>query len=929
MGWPESRGMIRRAIQLSLSVVALLAATRAPGQWVHFQDRTSGSLVVAPGGDDREKDCGLGDFDRDGWQDIVVVRKVPFKDPGGEPDLLLMNEEGVLTDRTAELAPEFLTRLTDARDVFVTDIDGDGWPDLILANTFGDQPVCYRNQGEDPASGEWLGFADESAQRLPHVDVPDLQFCAVCARDITGDGAPDLYFSNYVRAPDIALDLLLINDGDGFFSDESDARLGSLRQSAFGTSVDLRDVDADGDRDIIKTSSLNAAPPWDEIGVFILFNDGNGEFDSFQPVPTESPYMFAIEDLNDDDLLDFYIVNDSQDYAVLNAGVDPASPHPVQFEKTVLDGSPRTYFLGGNLQFVDLDGDGDRDVAIADVDIDIGICDTAEDDPRKFALLRNEGQASGSLVDPFGLETNPWNTNVFDLAAFDIDRDGDVDLFLAGCDGYLVMMQEPTLHVSAERLVFTDITAGASEQQVLRVCNNGPDPVEVTEIAVGGAAFSVSQPALSLSPYECRDLQVSFAPRAPGSYGAELSLVAGDLSRVVTLSGTSVTPPELVIEAAPLDFVMASGEGAVRSLRVANAGGSDLRIDVRMRIPELPPDRVLLMGSELVLPLLEGSLQALPNEYQTAAIDTASAASFDGFDTLVVGVTGGEIGADFMGLLTAAVEAGKTLIILGASTDPDFLDGLQAALLNHDDVPGWTEPAEPHFQIADPNHPLVDDLSVAHSFTSPSASWYRIRPDDPDAWVAAVNGDGIPCLLSKRVGRGQLIYFTNWPLQFVWEAPVDRAIFERIIANAIGSAQLAWLSADPRSRVLGAGEMLSLNLTINTLGQVPGSYRAEIVVTSDDAARPEVVIPISLEIATPGPEMASLELQSVDGSRVTLSLSGEAGATYEIQRSSDLRRWERASEVVVSGMPVAVEDVLPQTGSRIYYRAERLTVLPR
>ena len=75
MGWPESRGMIRRAIQLSLSVVALLAATRAPGQWVHFQDRTSGSLVVAPGGDDREKDCGLGDFDRDGWQDIVVVRK--------------------------------------------------------------------------------------------------------------------------------------------------------------------------------------------------------------------------------------------------------------------------------------------------------------------------------------------------------------------------------------------------------------------------------------------------------------------------------------------------------------------------------------------------------------------------------------------------------------------------------------------------------------------------------------------------------------------------------------------------------------------------------------------------------------------------------------------------------------------------------------
>ena len=35
---------------------------------------------------------------------------------------------------------------------------------------------------------------------------------------------------------------------------------------------------------------------------------------------------------------------------------------------------------------------------MTDVVIDIGICETAEDDPRRFALLRNEGDASGNLV---------------------------------------------------------------------------------------------------------------------------------------------------------------------------------------------------------------------------------------------------------------------------------------------------------------------------------------------------------------------------------------------------------------------------------------------------------------------------------------------------------------------------------------------------
>jgi hypothetical protein len=321
----------------------LLIVDPASGQWVHFQDRTGDRLSHSAEVDSKEKDCAVGDFDQDGRDDIVVVRKQPFKTVGGDTDILFMNVAGVLTDKTALLAPEFLTNLTDARDVFVTDIDLDGWPDLILANTFGQQPVCYRNQGEDE-NNEWLGFVDETAGRLPFLNIPAVQFCAVCAADITGDGAPEIYFSNYVRAPDIALDVLLENDGSGHFTDVSDARLGIRRQSAFGTSVDMRDMDNDGDVDIVKTSSLYATPPWNEIGVFVLFNNGSGQFDTFQPVPTESPYMFAVDDFNNDTKLDLYIVNDTQDYIVLNNGIDEGQAGALIFQQDCATGIPSNRF---------------------------------------------------------------------------------------------------------------------------------------------------------------------------------------------------------------------------------------------------------------------------------------------------------------------------------------------------------------------------------------------------------------------------------------------------------------------------------------------------------------------------------------------------------------------------------------------------------
>ena len=220
----------------------------AHSQWIEWEDETADRIVITNVTDnsdtslidDQEKDLAVGDFDNDSFDDLVVVRKFPFSNPGKRVDLLLMNRNGVLTDETNIHAPEFLSNPTDARDVICTDVNNDDWLDIVVISTFDDPPRLYINQGED-SNGDWQGFADESSARIPDLsETLPFQYCAVAAADITGDGAVEIYMTNYAFG-EVAPDILLINDGTGVFTDETDARLGNLRNSSFGTAIEFHD----------------------------------------------------------------------------------------------------------------------------------------------------------------------------------------------------------------------------------------------------------------------------------------------------------------------------------------------------------------------------------------------------------------------------------------------------------------------------------------------------------------------------------------------------------------------------------------------------------------------------------------------------------------------------------------------------------------
>jgi hypothetical protein len=62
----------------------LLLAIPAHAQWVEFDDETLTMLSITsvPEDDGEEKDVAVADFDLDGWNDLIVVRKEPFSNRG-------------------------------------------------------------------------------------------------------------------------------------------------------------------------------------------------------------------------------------------------------------------------------------------------------------------------------------------------------------------------------------------------------------------------------------------------------------------------------------------------------------------------------------------------------------------------------------------------------------------------------------------------------------------------------------------------------------------------------------------------------------------------------------------------------------------------------------------------------------------------------
>ncbi len=207
------------------------------------------------------------DYDLDGWLDLFLTSYVDFRvdlerecyssasapdycgpdayDP--VPDRLFHNRgDGTFEDVTG--ASRVSSAFGAGLGVVVADLDGDGWPDIYVAND-GDPNQLWINQ---QGSGTFEDTALVAGVAVNRMGQPEAGM-GVDAGDFDGDGDDDLFLTHL----DGESNTLYLNQGKGLFEDRTIAvglQASSLRYTGFGTG--FFDYDNDGWLDLV---ALNGA----------------------------------------------------------------------------------------------------------------------------------------------------------------------------------------------------------------------------------------------------------------------------------------------------------------------------------------------------------------------------------------------------------------------------------------------------------------------------------------------------------------------------------------------------------------------------------------------------------------------------------------------------------------------------------------------
>lgn len=284
--------------------------------------------------------------------------------------------------------PKSLSNTLDTYFVLVTDLNGDGIPDLVLGSN---QVSIYLGN----ADGTYTKGATISIQQAP-TSYP------IIAADFNGDGIPDLAVPLY-GSNDIAI---LLGNGDGTFG----APIMASIPSSFAdiTQMVVGDFNGDGVPDLAVIDN-------DSSSVDILLGSGDGSFTSeaINPPISGTPSYIATGDFNGDGKTDLAVVENGGTIGILLGNGDGTF---------AASGSVNSGISGSPIAVADFNGDGKLDIAVA------AGTGSAE------SVIVLTGNADGTFNSPSSSQS-PKSTSVTWIQEADFNQDGAPDVVLADSSG--------------------------------------------------------------------------------------------------------------------------------------------------------------------------------------------------------------------------------------------------------------------------------------------------------------------------------------------------------------------------------------------------------------------------------------------------------------------------------------------------------------
>lgn len=475
----------------------------------------------------------VGDVNGDGKPDIIVANNCT-SNPGtascstdGNVGVLLGNGDGTFLPAVAYDSGGFL-----AVSVAIADVNGDGKPDLLVVSRNGSSAVG----SGDGTVAVLLGNGDGTFRTAVNYDTRAHQSEAVAVADVNGDGKPDLVVANMcqVGTCDLAGDLsgsvsILLGAGDGTFTETA-----NYTSLAAGTNaLAVGDVNGDGKVDIAVSSSCEGTDDVScgngAVGVFLGNGDGTFQY--------------------------------SAGYDIFGVGT-------------------------GTVRIEDVNGDGKPDLVVSAVCATADGCTSASSAPSAAGVLLGNGDGTFQTAQYFGSIGYSYGSTP-GLGAADLTGDGNVDLIVTspcadascstgssvhGVAGVLINTSTPVV-LSPSSITFPNQYVGTpGPSQTVTLTNTGSSAINVSSVSTSTGDFSsLSSCGSTVAAGSSCSITVSFDPTQAGSRTGILTVTASaGVPTTVALTGTgqdfSLTP------SSPTATVM-PGSTATYAVAVAALGG--------------------------------------------------------------------------------------------------------------------------------------------------------------------------------------------------------------------------------------------------------------------------------------------------------------------------------------------------------------------
>jgi hypothetical protein len=425
---------------------------------------------------------------------------------------------------------------------------------------------------------------------------------------------------------------------------------------------------------------------------------------------------------------------------------------------------------------------------------------------------------------------------------------------------YLSNDPDPHIWASTDELDFGTQYLNYPATMSLNIRNLGYIDLDIISISVIGAGFSYEGvPSFSLVWGETTEIEVIFTALNQGIFSGTLLIENNDPDQnplLINLNGECVLPPEIDVTPEELIATVPPGEIDYDVLTIFNNGASDLTYQISAtettsgtcstnpfqsakRGSTVPG--VLDKDNSSTYPIYLGLLTSLRDSVLIFADDMEL--GINGWTTEMYGgapddlwhqtelncnspthswwcgIEGGTNYATGNQINTAVISPVIDLTTIDTTVTLQFFE-------NYNTENGW-------------------DFCMVDVTTDGGVSWTPLRGNAGNA-PSGSSGGWITTILDLTPFTGNEIrirfYFdttdsinNNGPGWF----------FDDVLVYFEG---VPWLPIDPNSGTILAGQNAGITITYDTSNLVEGEYTANITITSNDPAEPEVIIPVTLTV---------------------------------------------------------------------------------